>query len=52
MHRTDFEVDELLDEHWAKLCKEKFFQLQSMSNAVIDIGKKIAAKNSGISCLT
>ena len=46
-----FEVDELLDEHWAKLCEVKIFQLQSMSNAIRCIDHRFAFKNSGIACL-
>ena len=34
-----------------KLCKVKFFQLQSMSNAIRSIDHRFAFKNSGIACL-
>ena len=34
-----------------KLCKEKIFQLKSMSNAIRCIDKRFKVKNSGISCL-
>ena len=35
-----------------KLCKEKTFHFQSISNATICIDNRFAFKNSGISCLT
>ena len=46
-----FEVDDLLDEHWAKLCTVKIFQLQSMLNVIRCINQRSAFKNSGILCL-
>ena len=35
-----------------KICEEKKFQLQSMSNAITCIDKRFADNNSSISCLT
>ena len=34
------------------MCEEKIFQLQSMSDAIIDVNQYLDAKNSGASCLT
>ena len=34
-----------------KLCKVKVFQLQSMSKSIRCIDKRLAFKNSGISCM-
>ena len=48
-----FEVNELLNKHWAKFCQVKIFQLQSMSNAIrcTSIDQRFAFKISCISCL-
>ena len=47
-----FKVDELLDEHWAKIVRsEIYFQLQSISNAIRCIYQRFAFKSSRISCL-
>ena len=35
-----------------KMCKEKIFQIQSMSNAIIRVEQKFAVKSSGVFCLT
>ena len=44
------EVDDLFNER--KMCKEKIFHLQSISNAKIRVDQSFAVKNCGVPCLT
>ena len=46
-----FEVDELLDEHWAKIVRSENISTPSMSNAIRRIDQRFAFKNSRITCL-
>ena len=46
-----FKVNELLDEHWAKLWEMNFVQLQSMSNVTRCFDQRFVFKNSSILCL-
>ena len=44
-------LNELLHENWAKLCKKKKNQLQSVSNVMICINERFVVENSGTSCM-
>ena len=46
------ELNDLLDEHYAKNGEVRKFQFLSASNVILCINQRFAVKNSGISCLT